>query len=98
LKRVIFAPDALIDLLKIQEHIEQFNPGRSVTFVTELRTKANNISHFPGAYPARDDLQSGLRMAIHGHYNIFFRATDLKVEIVRIVHGARDLRVIFRNE
>jgi hypothetical protein len=51
LKQVIFAPDAVIDLLKIQEHIEQFKPARSGTLVTEHRAKALNIAHFPNACP-----------------------------------------------
>jgi toxin ParE1/3/4 len=97
LRRVFYSLEARIDLLGIGSNIEQFNPPRSETFVTELRTKANNIAHFPNAYPARDDLQAGLRIAIHGHYNILFRVTDLEVEIVRVIHGARDLHAIFRK-
>lgn len=79
----------------IGSYIEQFNPARSETFVTELRAKGNNIAHFPHAYPSRYDLRVGLRMALHGHYKIFFHATDLEVEIIRIIHGARDLREVF---
>jgi plasmid stabilization system protein ParE len=31
-------------------------------------------------------------MAVHGKYLIFFRATNKKVRVERIIHGARNLR------
>lgn len=97
MRRVVYAPEALIDLLKIQEHIEQSNPLRSETFVTELRAKAAKIAAFPFAYPPRYELAAGLRVAFHGHYQILFLATESRVEIARIVHGARDLRKMFEK-
>jgi toxin ParE1/3/4 len=84
-------------LLEIRDHIEQFNPPRSKTFVTELRAKAEKIAAFPYAYPERSDLKAGLRMAVHGHYLILFRVEDLNVEIAHIIHGARDLPKIFEK-
>ena len=97
MRRLFYSYQARIDLLEIGSHIEQFNQPRSLTFVTELRAKASRIAIFPNSYPSRDDLEPGLRMAIHGRYLILFRTTDLEVEIARIVHGARDLRTIFEK-
>ncbi|HEY2068977.1 MAG TPA: type II toxin-antitoxin system RelE/ParE family toxin [Rhizomicrobium sp.] len=97
MKRVIYSRQARIDLLEIGDRIEEFNPPRSVTFVTELRARADNIASFPSAYPPRDDLQKGLRMAPYGHYVILFRVTDSEVVIKRVVHGARDLPGLFRE-
>ncbi len=45
----------------------------------------------PGSFPARDDLHPGLRAARHGRYLIFFLETADAVQIVRVLHGARDL-------
>ena len=45
----------------------------------------------PGSFPARDELRKGLRSARHGRYLIFFLETSDEVQIVRVLHGARDL-------
>jgi plasmid stabilization system protein ParE len=37
-------------------------------------------------------VRPGLRLAVHGRYNIYFRVTDRETIIVRVVHSARDLR------
>ena len=34
----------------------------------------------------------GLRLAVLGKYNIYFRATATETVIVRVVHSARDVR------
>jgi plasmid stabilization system protein ParE len=34
--KLIFAPAAKLDLLKIGEHIKRDNPARAITFVDEL--------------------------------------------------------------
>ena len=34
----------------------------------------------------------GLRLAVHGSYNIYFRLTATETVIVRVVHSARDVR------
>ncbi|HEV2561970.1 MAG TPA: type II toxin-antitoxin system RelE/ParE family toxin [Rhizomicrobium sp.] len=53
---------------------------------------ALNVSTAPMAYPKRADLGPDFRVAVHGQYLILFRVHEYEVEIVRIVHGARDLR------
>jgi plasmid stabilization system protein ParE len=34
----------------------------------------------------------GLRLAVHGRYNIYFRVANTETIIVRVVHSARDVR------
>lgn len=49
----------------------------------------------PESFPARDDVREGLRSARHGRYLIFFLDAGAEVQIVRVLHGARDLRRAF---
>ena len=49
----------------------------------------------PGSFPARDELHEGLRSARHGRYLIFFIEAGDEVQVVRVLHGARDLRAWF---
>ena len=39
----------------------------------------------------RDNMRPGLRLAVHGRYNIYFRVAGTETIIVRIVHSARDV-------
>ena len=39
----------------------------------------------------RDDLSPGLRSIPHGNYLIFYRLMNNGIEIVRVLHGSRDL-------
>ncbi len=92
---VAFSPPAETDLEQIGDYITQQNPGRAVTFILEIRAKARLIGEQPLAFPARDDITLGLRMAIRHRYMILYRPLDGLVRIERILHTARDLRRIF---
>jgi toxin ParE1/3/4 len=92
--RLKFGGPAEIDLEQIGDFIAARNPARAESFIGELREKATNIVNQPHAYAPRNDLSPGLREAIHKPYLILFRVTDNHVEIVRIVHGARDLKTL----
>lgn len=91
MKSVIFAPDALSDLEGISAYIAADNPARAASFILELEEKAYRIATAPTAYRARDDIAPGLRMAVKGSYVILFRVREDRIEIARILHGARDL-------
>lgn len=97
MKKVIFAPDALADLEGIGAYIASDNPARAVIFVEELQEAAHKIANAPEAYRARDDIAPGLRMAVMGRYIILFRAKLDRVEIARILHGARDLPHVVKS-
>ena len=49
----------------------------------------------PSTRPSRDDIRPGLRYFIVGEYVILYRIIDAAVEIVRVVHGRRDLLGLF---
>jgi toxin ParE1/3/4 len=98
LKPVLFSPRAALDLREISDWIAKDSPRRALTFVDELRDHATRIGNAPEALPRRDDLAEGLRMAVHRPYLIFFRIEADAVRIERVLHGARDLRVLFGDE
>jgi toxin ParE1/3/4 len=89
LLRLVFSPRAQLDLEAIGDYIARDNPTRAVTFLEELRAHCDRIVTTPAAYPAREDLASGIRMAVHGRYRIFIRVGAAQVRIERILHSAR---------
>lgn len=89
---VIFSPQADQDLEDIGDFIAQDSALQAKAVVAGLRLRAHNISNAPHAYPTRNDLGIGLRAMIWRPYLVLFRVTPVHVEVIRIVHGARDLK------
>ena len=97
MKSVAFSPKAEEELEAIGDYIAQDNPNRAFTFVRELRARAEAIANAPDAYPPREDIAEGLRMAVHKSYLILFRVLPAEIRIERIIHGARDLPQLFED-
>ena len=89
--QLVIKPLAEQDLEAIGDYIARDNPARAVTFVRELRDHCQRIANNPLGYRERPELSPGLRSCGHGNYVIFFDVFPDVVEIVRVLHGARDL-------
>jgi len=92
-RRLLLSPLAAADLEEIADYIARDNPVRAASFVAELEAKCRAVAAAPERYPARPDLVSGLRMAVHGRYLVFFRDLpgEATVRIERVLHSARNL-------
>ncbi len=93
--RLAFTPLAEQDLEAIADYIAADNPTRALTFVRELRAQCQRITLNPHGYRQRPELGDGIRSCAHGHYVIFFEFDPDAVVIVRILHGALDIPVVF---
>ena len=90
--RLIVLPAARADLIEIGDYIAADNPARAISFVAEIEAVIlEKIAHRPASYPARPELAPGLRVARHGRYLIFFIHEVDRIEVVRVLHGSRDL-------
>lgn len=97
MKRLVYLPAELADLKAITLFIADDNPDRAISFVDELQSTAAETARRPASFPARDDLAPGLRAARHGRYLIFFQEIAGDFQIVRVLHGARDLQRVFNG-
>ena len=91
MRRLVILPAARSDLIEIGDFIAQDNRDRALSFIAEIEAKMRQTAERPGSYPARDDVREGLRSARHGRYLIFFVETEETVQIVRVLHSARNL-------
>ncbi len=55
------------------------------------------IADNPLGYRERPELAPGLRSCAHGNYVIFDALPDV-VEVVRVLHGARDLPIVLSED
>ena len=52
---------------------------------------------FPGMGPSRDELRPGLRCFVVSPYVVFYRPVEDTIEVLRILHGARDIGSIIES-
>lgn len=92
---VVFSPKSRQDLLDIGDYIAKDSRANARRFVGRLVEQCKRIGRAPLGYVGREDLAACLRMAAVDHYVIFFRVLDGVVRIERVLHGARNLPVMF---
>lgn len=84
-------PEAEHDLIDIYLHISLDNPSAAEKFVRAINAKCEVLARSPMIGRDRPELRPGLRSFPYGAYLILYRAVDDGVEIVRVVHAARNL-------
>ncbi len=92
---VTFSPKSRQDLIDIGDYIAKDSQANARRFVAKLIDQCRRIGRAPLGYVSREDLAPGLWMAALGHFVIFFRALDGTVRIERVLHGARNLPMLF---
>jgi len=89
--KVVVTAAAELDLIEIGEYIALDDLPRAVSFVQELIDHCHRIGETPRLYPFVPRYEHwGIRRCVHGNYLIFYRAREETVEIVHVLHGARD--------
>lgn len=99
MSRYRLTPKAAADLRDIRAYIA----GRGTTtaaarWIGTLRQRFRRLAETPGMGRARDDLAPDLRSLAVGDYLIFYRERSGGIQIVHVLHGARDIERIFREE
>ncbi len=55
------------------------------------------LRHWPNLGRDRSELREAVRSISVPPYLVFYRVLDFSIEVVRVLHGRRDLGVIFKN-
>jgi len=82
---------ALSDLIGIWDFIADDNEVNADNFLSSLESRLDMLAHQPRMGRARDELMNGLRSFPIGRYVVFYLAHSDGIEVVRVLHGARDL-------
>jgi toxin ParE1/3/4 len=96
--RILIRPRAQIDLAEIWDFIAEDSQARADSFLDRLDQDFHCIAHNPHIGRARDELSPNLRSFPFGRYVIFYLVLADGIEIVRVLHGARNLDVIFHAD
>ena len=96
---VVISRAAEADLESIGDWIARDHPIRALTFVRELRQRCESLIHGPYRYsrvPRYEHL--GIRRRVYRDYLIFYRIIDDTIEILHVIHGAREYKSILFTE
>ncbi|MDR3423823.1 MAG: type II toxin-antitoxin system RelE/ParE family toxin [Alphaproteobacteria bacterium] len=86
------------DLLLIWEYIADDNKKAADKIVRMIDERCVLLAEHPRLGPARPDLGNDLRYFPVGSYLILYRERPDGVEIVRVLHSARNLEAIFHAD
>ena len=90
-----FSPASRRDLFEILDFIARDKPGAALRHTERLEEACWALAKNPQSGTARDDLLPNLRAWSVGKYVIFYRPSEDGIEVVRVVHGARDFGKLF---
>lgn len=97
--KVVITNTAKADLVGIAEFISQHNPQRAISFVDELLDRCVLLGDTPRAYALVQRYKNyGIRRCINGDYLIFYRISEDFLEIIHILHGARNYDNLLLSE
>jgi toxin ParE1/3/4 len=87
---------AQADVDQVWLHIARDRPGAADRMMARFAERFALLAANPEFGELRPDLGVGLRHSVVGNYVIVYRAAHERIEIVRVVHGARDLAAQFK--
>ncbi|MCQ8105891.1 type II toxin-antitoxin system RelE/ParE family toxin [Methylomonas sp. SURF-2] len=79
------------DLIEIWLYIAQDNPTAADRVLDDIEQRFVMLADNPQMGRYRPDIAPELRYFISGKYLILYRTLNDGVQIVRVIHGARDL-------
>jgi plasmid stabilization system protein ParE len=93
MSRFVLTPAARADLTEISDYISRDNPNAARRVRDELRTAMQKLAEMPEMGHYRRDLaDEPLRFWPVYSYLIIYRSEARPVQVVRVLHGARDVR------
>ncbi|AZO67534.1 type II toxin-antitoxin system RelE/ParE family toxin [Mesorhizobium mediterraneum] len=84
-------PQALIDLELIGDYIAEHNPNAAVRLVDTLERRWDLLTLHPFSGAPREDIAPGIRHLVVGEYLTLYRVGEDSVEILRVLHGRRNI-------
>ncbi len=82
---------ALIDIEEIQEYYLDCRPEFIAVLHSEFKAKFQKVARFPKLGIDSSHLRPGMRRVFVHDYVVYYRHERGLAEIVRVLHGARDI-------
>ena len=93
--RIVRTPQASEDLHAAWAYIAQRNPSAADALIRRIDEALRTLAATPAIGQRQDRYRRGLRCFPVGVYLIFYLAMDDGIEVIRVLHGARDIPALF---
>ncbi|MCI0702028.1 MAG: type II toxin-antitoxin system RelE/ParE family toxin [Planctomycetia bacterium] len=87
----LYTPQAEADLDAITDYYAANNPDAGIRLLDEITARCQQLANQPRQGRPRNDLGSGIRSVVVRRYIIFFRAAAQGIDVLRVLHGARNI-------
>ena len=96
---VILAPSARVELAEIWSSIAIEDPDAADRAIDRIVAGLDRLALYPLSGRPRDELASGLRSYfIRPRHTVFYRIRNERLEVVHVLHHARDVSRFFPDE
>jgi toxin ParE1/3/4 len=86
-----FGHQAEEDLIEIWNYVGQHDIRAADRLLDDLEARLQLLARYPLAGPVREDMPAGIRHLVIDDYLAFYRLSDDAVEVIRILHGRRNI-------
>ncbi len=96
----VLSPEAVEDLLRIQDFISSDNPPAAERLIDEFFTAFEHLAEWPRSGHVRPELTSKdvLFWPIHAYLIVYrIREAEVLIQIVAVLHAARDVPAILEE-
>ena len=97
MSRYSIAPEARGEIVNICRYIAADNPAAARRFRAGLFEKFRLLASQPLLGEAREDLDANLRMLTIGNHVILYYPRRTGVDVIQVVHAARDVDALWRR-
>lgn len=94
---VLKRPLAELDLLEIWDYIADDSLDRADGFLDRIEGKLQVLALNPGIGRRREELLPELQSFPVGNYVVFYREVKDGIDVIRVLHGSRDIEEIFKQ-
>ena len=98
-RRVAWAETAWRDLEHVADYIAEDSPGYAAAFVRRIRDHARSLEEMAERGRVVPELEEpAVRELIVGSYRLIYEIKGADVNVLGLIHGARDLAALWGKE
>jgi plasmid stabilization system protein ParE len=90
--KVLWTDSAVAQLQAIHDYVAQTSPDYAVRIIDRLTRRSIQIAAFPNSGRMVPEFERNeIREVIEGRYRIIYLVEATQVQVLAVIHGARDL-------
>jgi|SRR2546425_4306670 len=94
---IIRSDESEQDVYEIAAFIACDNPDAAIQLIDRLDEVLKMLARNPLVGRAREELAPNARSFPVGNHVLFYRPSENGIKLIRVLHGARDLRRLFKR-